>query len=516
MARAEPFIVQRDETPRETSQPSHARTLAITLALAIGYVMAMLDATAVNVALDRIREEFGAPLSALVWVVDAYTLTFAALLLLGGSLADRVGAKRAYLLGLAWFILASGACALASSAAALIFARLFQGFGAALFMPSSMTLIGETFPDKRQRTKLVSVWGAVVAAAAGVGPFFGGSLITLFGWRSIFYLNIPIGILGIVLSVALLKPSTAHPKPFSVTRHGLFMVALCALSFTLIEGPPKRWFASQEIMLSALLTVVALAVVIWRELKASHPVVPISLRQNGRFWAYNHMGFCVNFTLFGEIFILGLYLQQVRAQSPFMTGVSLLPVIGLIAVMSFLSGQVANRWGGHRAILIGFGCSTAGALLTALAGPAAPQWLIVSTLVLCNAGIGLSTPAIVLGIIHEAGPTNANIGSAMLNANRQFGSLAGVAAMGVLLQEVEDWTISIRLAFFCFALCMASAWLRAVWLSNNQGDDRGERPDVRPVRHLHADRLGPEESRSMRAAYRTAGIDPISKIPDRS
>lgn len=456
----------------ETAQPTRVSTFAITFALALGYVMAMLDATAVNVALEKIRAEFGAPLSALVWVVDAYTLTFAALLLLGGSLADRLGAKRAYLLGLAWFVVASGVCALAGSAAELIIARLFQGFGAALFMPSSMSLIGETFPDKRQRTKLVSIWGALVAAAAGTGPLFGGSLIALFGWRSIFYLNIPIGIVGILLSTLLLRPSTVHPKPFSVTSHGLFMAALGALSFTLIEGPAKRWFASQEIVLSALLAAVTLAVVVLRELTAAHPVVSRSLRGNARFWAYNHMGFCVNFTLFGEIFVLGLYLQQGRQQSPFMTGAEMLPIIGLLTVMSFLSAQVSTRWGAHRTIFAGFACSTASAGLTAVAGPDAPEWVLITTLVLCNTGIGLSTPAVIVGIIQEAGPANANIASAMLNANRQLGSLAGVAVMGILLQVVNAWPVSIRLAFVSCGACMGSAWLAAVWLGRNKPDDR--------------------------------------------
>jgi DHA2 family methylenomycin A resistance protein-like MFS transporter len=464
--------LQGSTNQRDSAVSGRAQTLAVTLTLALGYVMAMLDATAVNVALDKIAGEFHAPLTSLVWVVDAYTLTFAALLLLGGAIADRLGAKRAYLLGLVWFIVASAVCALAGSTVQLIVARLFQGFGAALFMPSSMSLIGETFPDKVQRTRLVSVWGALVAAAAGIGPFFGGSLIELFGWRSIFYLNIPVGLLGIALSVLLLKPSAPHPRPFSVVSHALFMVALGSIAFVLIEGPTHHWFASRQILTATVVAMATLATIFARETTGRHPVVPAALRRNRSFWTYNYLGFSVNFMLFGEIFMLGLFLQQGKHLSPLATGVGMLPVIGIITIMSFLSARVSARIGATKTILAGFTFSGVGSLLTAAGMHSAPEWLLVVTLMTCNIGIGLATPAIVLGIIQEAGPESANVGSAMLNVNRQLGSLAGVAAMGILLHDVGDWSSSVRVGFLCFAVVIASAWGLTTMLIRRVSDGR--------------------------------------------
>ena len=317
-------------------RPTRAWTFCVILAVSLGFVMAMLDVTVVNVALGSIQHEFRAPLSELVWVIDAYTLTFAALLLLGGALADRLGAKRAYMIGLAWFVAASAFCGAASSGPMLIAARLLQGVGAAFFMPSSLSLLTESFPDRATRTKLLGIWGAIVGAAAGAGPFVGGLLVYNFGWRSIFYLNLPIGILGVILTSLFLRPSLRKTGVFDLASHGFIMLALAGLSFVLIEGPTFGWF-SNWIVTAAAITAIAFFLIVMRERSAAHPVIPRSLAGNAPFWALNGMGFLVNFVIFGEVFLVSLYLQKAHGTSALVTGMDMLPIMCLGPCFAALS-----------------------------------------------------------------------------------------------------------------------------------------------------------------------------------
>ena len=437
--------------------PSPMWTLGVVLAVSLGFVMAMLDVTVVNVALGDIQNEFGASLSALVWVVDAYTLTFAALLLLGGSLADWLGAKRAYMAGLLLFICASAFCGLASSTTMLIVARLLQGCGAALFMPSSLTLLTESFPDRATRAKMLGIWGAFVGAAAGAGPFIGGVLIHQFGWRSIFYLNLPIGALGVVLTALLLRPSSRNPRPFDFISHLLIMAALSGLSFALIEGPVLGWFASPQITISACVSAAALALVVVRERLAAHPVIPREMIRNGPVWLLNGMGFLVNFVIFGEIFVVSLFLEKARGTSALMTGVEMLPIMGIVSLSNYGSGFLAGSWGGRRIMMVGNAVGVLGALAAMLLGGGAPYGLLVIAIAICNAGYALAIPAMIAGVMHEGGQRYANVSAATLNASRQIGALAGVATMGIVLHLIPDWGLSMRVAFGAFAICLAFA-----------------------------------------------------------
>lgn len=429
------------------------------MAVALGFVMAMLDVTVVNVALGDIKRDFGAPLSDLVWIVDAYTLTFAAFLLLGGSLADRIGAKRAYIAGLTLFIVASALCGLAPSTGVLVAARLLQGCGAALFMPSSLSLLTQSFPDRKTRTKLIGIWGAIVGAASGAGPFIGGVLVDHFGWRSIFYLNLPIGALGVVLTLLLLRPSTPNARPFDLLSHGFIVAALGGLSFMLIEGPALGWFAAPAVAASALVAAAALGLFALRERTAAHPVIPHPLVRNRSFLALNGMGFLVNFVIFGELFVVSLYLQQAKGASALMTGIEMLPLMGMVSIVNVFSGHYAALWGGRRVMLVGTIAAALGAGAAMLLGGGAPYWALVLAIALCNAGFGFAIPAMIAGVMTEAGHAYANVGAATLNANRQVGALAGVAAMGILLHLVPDWVLSLRIAFASFALCLVAAHL---------------------------------------------------------
>lgn len=436
--------------------PSRLWTAGVILAVSLGFVMAMLDVTVVNVALGDIQAELHTSLSTLVWTIDAYTLTFAALLLFGGALADRIGAKRAYMFGLMWFVVASALCGAARSGPGLIAARLVQGAGAAFFMPSSLSLLTQSFPDRVVRTRLLGMWGAIVATAAGSGPLIGGVLVSELGWRSIFYLNLPIGILGIALTGLILKPSVRRHHPFDVPTHALIMTALAGLSYGLIEGPSLGWL-SVPIITAALIAVLACGAVFARERVAGHPVIPHTLAYNTRFWILNSMGFAINFVMFGEIFAVSMFLQRARGASALMTGLEMLPMMCMLSVMNLGSGYLCVRWGIRKVILIGMLATTCGCLLTAVFGNDSSIWMLTLSVALCNAGLGFAIPAMINGVMHEASGHDANVGAATLNANRQIGALAGVAAVGIVLHLSTDWGVTLGVVFGGFAACLMTS-----------------------------------------------------------
>lgn len=442
--------------------PSRSRQIWILLTLSCGFVMAMLDVTVVNVALSEIQRDFDVRLASLVWVVDSYTLTFAALLLIGGSFADRLGARRVYVIGLALFMCASALCGAAGSDAELIAARLAQGAGAALFVPSSLSLLIESFEDRQVRAKMVGIWSAIVSVALASGPLVGGLLVHRFGWRGIFYVNLPVGVIGIALALIFLSPSPRKQHALDLPSHLLVMVALAALSFVLIEGPGFGWL-SPLILCAALLVPLALALTIFRERRTATPVIPPRLARNGTFWALNAIGSCVNVVVFGEMFVLSLFLQKIDGETALGSGIRMLPVMAVFAVANFWSGHLSARVGGRRLMLGGFACAALAAFAATLLGPRIPYGWLLLPIALVNLGIGFAVPAMTAAVMHEAGQRDANIGAAVLNANRQIGALAGVALIGIIQHLTGDWAATMRAGFGVFTLCLAIACALAWW-----------------------------------------------------
>lgn len=429
------------------------------VAVSLGFAMAMLDVTVVNVALVAIRADLNPSFPALVWIVDAYTLTFAALLLLGGAIADQTGAKRAYMVGLVWFVTASGLCALSGAPLILILARLLQGICAAMFMPSSLSLLTEAFPDPVRRARMLSFWTDLVGIATGSGPVVGGLLIATVGWQSIFFLNLPIGALGILLSHRALAPSPRKPHPLDLSTHLLLVLGLGGLSATLIEGPDRGW-GSPMVIGAAILAAAAFALVALRELNATHPAIPRSLAHNVPFWRLNALGFLINFVVFGEVFLVSLALQSYGA-SAFATGMMMLPLMGVVPVTNYASGWGIKHRGRRWTLLVGLSIGVLALILVVL-GSGAPLWFGIFSIAVCNAGIGFAIPAVISGVMDQAGNMDANIGSALLNANRQVGALAGVAVMGVMLQVVSAWPMRVGVGFALFAAALGLGILLAL------------------------------------------------------
>jgi DHA2 family methylenomycin A resistance protein-like MFS transporter len=439
-----PLRPEAKAAPQKKPQTHYDRWPLV--AVALGFVMAMLDVTVVNVGLTRIQADLGITLAGLVWVVDGYTLTFAALLLIGGALASRHGARAVYMAGLVLFVSASALCALAPTGAALIAARLVQGAGAALFMPASLSLMTQSYPDDRIRVQVLAIWSAIVSVAAVLGPVVGGTVIAALGWRAIFWLNVPIGIIGVMLTRRHIAVSPRQRLGLNPSGHALAVTGLAALAFAMIENGTYGWF-SLPIIGALLLGIAAIAAFAARERHSASPILPQALRRNTRFTAANGIGFFVNLAAFGQLFLISLYLQQARGDDAWHTGLDLLPLLMMFTLGNLASGRISIRWGTRLPLVVGLASAallTAG--VTATAG-LLPYWLFAALIMLINLGVGVAIPAMTVTVMEVAGQDHANIAAAALNANRQIGALIGVALIGAILHRMPAWHGALPLTF---------------------------------------------------------------------
>src|SRR6267142_6475160 len=312
--------------------------------VALGYVMAMLDVTVVNVALRSISDELSMTLAGQVWIVDAYTLAFAALLLAGGAMANRFGARAVYAAGIAAFVAASTLCATAASAAELIEARLLQGIAASLFIPSSLGLLARAYPDEHERARVLGLWSAIVSASAASGPLVGGLVISWLGWRAIFWLNLPLGLLGVWLAHRHLAAAPRHAQPLHLTAHLHGMLALGGLAYVLIQGPSAGW-GTPRVLSAAVVAVLAAVAFARHQRHAAQPVLPRALLHDAAFRRINAIGLLINFSVFGALFLMTLYCQQARQASPLATGLNLLPLMVMYTLGNLITARLIPRYG---------------------------------------------------------------------------------------------------------------------------------------------------------------------------
>lgn len=457
------MTIQETDNNRAELLKTHTRTISdiwILISLAMGFIMATLDVTVVNVAVADIQEKLQISLSSTTWIVDGYMLFFASLLLAGGSLANRYGAKNIYLIGLTIFVIASVLCALAPTGTILIVARSIQGVGAALFMPSSLSLLAISYPDANKRAKMFGIWSAIVSISSGLGPFVGGVLVNTFGWRSIFLINIPIGIIGLLMAYFIVTSSPGKKGNLNIFNHILGIITLAGLSFTLIEGPSLGW-SSSSIIIALIVTIVTAALFISKERREKDPIIPMKLFNNSSFSSANLVGFLINFALFGGIFMFGLFLQKAKGASPFIAGVELLPIMAVFVIGNLLFARLTTRLGVKIPMLVSITIAGIGSLLLMFSVSSAPYWILAVIYAIANLGVGVAVPAMTATVMQAAGKEHANIAGATLNANRQVGALVGVAIMGVVLHEAHSWYNGATIAF----LVMSIAYLVASFLT---------------------------------------------------
>ena len=403
------------------------------IGICLGYFMVILDATAVNVALPDLGRELQGDVAGLQWVVDAYTLVFAALLLSGGALGDRLGSRRVFLAGLGLFTVASAACAAAPTVGFLVGARVAQGIGAALLVPSSLAVLRATYADAAERARAVGVWAAVAGIAAATGPIIGGLLVTSVSWRAVFVLNVPVGAVALLLAARYVAADGARRGGgFDPAGQVAGILALACLTFGLIEGGDAGW-GSAVPLLALALSVVAFAVFLAIERRAAAPMLPLELFRSRVFSASAFVGAAINFGFYGQLFVISLYFQQVRGYSALATGLAMLPEGLFVSVASAFAGRLTARVGPRVPMLIGLTTGGLGLVGLVVAGPDTPYPVLIAPLAAAGFGIAVTMPAATAAIIEAAPAHHAGIAAGVLNASRQAGGTLGVAVLGTLI-----------------------------------------------------------------------------------
>jgi MFS transporter, DHA2 family, methylenomycin A resistance protein len=444
----------------EKDHPQRTGVLALVV-ICTGYFVVILDTMVVNVALPSIGRELHSGVAGLQWVVDAYLLSFAGLLLAGGALAERIGGRRVFLAGLALFALASAACGLSPSLPFLVGARLVQGAGAALLVPSSLVLLQAAYPTREERSRAFGIWGAIAGVGAASGPIVGGLLVTAWSWRGVFFINLPFAIAALALAGRAIPVAAPRARALDLPGQLLAVAGLALLTGALVQAGRLGWTAPRVLGLFAL-AAVSLAAFVVAERRSRDPMLPLSLFGRSAFRSGTAIGLLINFGLYGQLFVLTLYFQDLRGYSALRTGLALLPEAALLTVASALSGRIMARTGPRLPMLAGLLIGGAGLLGVAIAGPHTRYLLLVAPMAATGFGMALTMPAATATVIEAAPPDRGGIASGVVNAARQAGSMLGVALLGTLVSARSGFTgglhTGITIAAAAFFIAAGLAW----------------------------------------------------------
>ncbi|MDM0010491.1 MFS transporter [Variovorax sp. J22G73] len=420
----------------ETISLSH-RQRGTLVAAGLGFVVVLLDVSVVNVALETLRVSFGTDVAGLQWVVNAYTLVFAALLLTSGALGDRMGAKRVFMAGFAVFTLASLACGLAPSLALLVVSRVVQGMGAALLVPSSLMLLQQAFPNPAQRSRAVGWWGAAGGIALAAGPVLGGLLIAHVGWRGIFLINLPIGALGLALTLCYAPTAAAKPsRGLDLPGQLAAMLALASLTAALTEASRLGWF-HPLVCGGIAISLISATAFYWLERHSKEPMLPLSLFRSTTFSIATAVGVVVNFAYYGLVFVFSLFFQAVQQLSPQQTGLAFLPMTAILMVMNIVAGRLVTRAGTRALMVAGLALASLGYLLLLRVDADRAYLTLVLPMLLAASGIALVVPTMTNATLSSVDAAHAGIASGVLNSARQIGGMLGVAVCGFFVRDTE-------------------------------------------------------------------------------
>jgi len=425
----------------ELAQKTHAKHIQdrayerrwlILVVLCFSLLVIVLDNSILNVAIPTIQKELGATTSQLQWIIDAYTLVFAGLLLTAGSLGDRFGRRGALQVGFLLFGVGSIASAMAGSAGQLIAARAFMGIGGAFIMPATLSIITNVFPA-HERPKAIGAWAGVAGLGGALGPLTGGFLVEHFYWGSVFLVNIPIVAVGLIAGFLLIPtskdPSAPKLDPFGAV---LSIVSLSLMLYAIIEAPSEGW-ANPRIALTGTIGLVLLAVFVWWERTTDHPMLDVRFFKNPRFSAASASITMVFFAMFGSMFLLTQYLQYVLGYTPLETGVRLLPFAASMMVTAPLSAKVVERIGTKLTVALGLGLVTTGLLAMTTLAVDSSYPSIAWKLMIMAMGMGLTMAPATDSVMGSLPLAKAGVGSAVNDTTRQVGGALGVAVIGSVL-----------------------------------------------------------------------------------
>jgi EmrB/QacA subfamily drug resistance transporter len=400
-------------------------TFAIT---SIALFMAALDNLVVTTALPVIRSSFNASLGELEWIVNAYTLTFAVLLLTGAALGDRFGRKRLFVIGLAIFTAGSAVAALSSDVTMLIVARAIQGLGGAILTPLSLTILSAAVPKERRAVAL-GAWGGIAGLAIAIGPLVGGAIAEGLAWQWIFWINVPIGILAIPLAMGRLTETRGPSSRLDLPGLGIVSAGLFAIVWGLVRGNELGW-TSTEIVATLGVGAILIAAFVGWEARAAEPMLPLRLFRSRSFSAANVVSLLMTFGMFGSIFLLAQFFQVVQGYSPFQAGLRTLPWTIMPVFVAPIAGLVSSRTGTRPLLVLGMGLqAVALAWLAMVSTPTVDYLTVVPAFVVAGTGMGLFFAPIANVVLSAVRPEEEGKASGANNAIREVGGVFGVAVL---------------------------------------------------------------------------------------
>jgi EmrB/QacA subfamily drug resistance transporter len=431
----------------------------------LSLLLVSMDVTIVNVALPSIRRDLRATTAGLQWVIDAYTLVLASLLMLSGSVADRFGRRRVFQCGLALFTTASVSCSLAPNLGVLIACRMLQAVGASMLNPVAMSIITNVFIEPKARARAIGTWGAVVGVSMGLGPLIGGALTQAVGWRAIFWVNLTIGVLALLLA-QLFVPESKAPRPRRADPVGqlLMLGALAAVSYAVIEGPALGWGSPRIVGLFAGTVALVAALVVY-EPRLEEPLLDLRFFRSVPFSSAALAAVLAFGAFSGFLFLNALYLQDVRGLSPFTTGLYTLPLALATVVCSPISGWLIGRSGTRMPLVLAGGGIALSALLLASLDARTPLSLVVLAYVVFGIGFGLVNAPITNTAVSGMPRARAGLAAAIASTSRQVGASLGVAVGGTLAQGRHGAPAELTGAMHAFFALAAAAGLCIIALA---------------------------------------------------
>lgn len=437
------------------SEGAKARAAALA-GLSLGYFMVMLDTTVVSVALPSIQNDLGGGLAGLQWVVNAYTILFAGLLLTMGTVADRAGARLLYGIGLLVFMAASAISAVVPSIGMLIAMRAVLGIGGAALMPASLALVSHTYSEPSGRARALGVWAAVSGLAMAAGPVIGGLMVDALGWRSIFWLNVPVGAISLLMTLRYINETGRKPQQgFDWKGQLLTVGAIGLLSFAVMEGNTYGW-SSLPIVAAFALAFGCAFIFLAVEAKSKAPMLPLRLFGNKTVAGGMAAGVAVNIGFSGILFVMPLFFQQYRGLPAHVTGLLLLPMMIPLAINPPVTGRIVGRIGARMPMTLGFGMAAAGSLLLAWSDRLGGYvWPCVG-LLLIGYGISFTIPALMAGVIAAAPKELTGTVSGALNSGRQVGAALGVALFAAVLGSSGSFVSGMLISLIAAAVVLAA------------------------------------------------------------
>ncbi len=455
--------------PDIATQPKTTHRNLILAICCMSVLLVSMDVTIVNVALPAIQRDLHATLAGLQWVLDAYTLVVASLLMLSGAISDRIGRRRVFQIGMGLFVTGSLLCSLAHSIGQLIAFRAIQGLGASMLNPVALSIVANAFPEPKARARAVGVWGAVAGVSLALGPLLGGALTQTIGWRSIFWINLPIGLAGIGLTARFVPESkAARARAFDPVGQTLVLVGLAALVYAVIDAPRAGWASATTLGTFAAAAMAAIVFVFY-EPRRKDALLDLRFFRSLPFTSATILGLCSFSSFAGFLFLNALYLQQVRGFSAFRTGLFTLPLALSMMAMSPLSGRLVGIYGTRPSLLLsGAGFMMSTGLMTQL-NTATPIFVLMLAYALFGVGLGMVNPAIANNAVAGMPLTQAGVAAAIASTGRQVGAALGVAVAGTVVASSRahgtDFTAATHPIWWLMTGCGAIVLLLG-WASN--------------------------------------------------